>query len=94
MMNNNVLFDCPFCQKDTGGNHAWNCPMNPINVNNNEYQLNYNQYSTQYTWSNNSISKEEEIKFRLKEINRQLERLLQEKSLLEKGIYIKPQIKC
>ena len=83
---NNLI--CPFCQQDTAGNHSWNCPLNPININNKEHQ-----YTTIYTQSNNSISKEEEIKFRLKEINKQLDRLLQEKSMLEKGILLEPQIK-
>jgi hypothetical protein len=32
------IFTCPFCQEDSAGNHAWNCPMNPINVNNKEFQ--------------------------------------------------------
>jgi len=84
---------CSYCQKDSAGNHEWNCPLNPININNNEFQLNHNQYTITYEWSNNSISKEDEINFRLKEVNKQLNKLLNEKSLLEKGIYIKPQIK-
>jgi hypothetical protein len=24
-----VLFTCPFCKKDSAGNHEWNCPLNP-----------------------------------------------------------------
>jgi len=28
---------CPYCQQDTAGNHAWNCPMNPVNINNGEF---------------------------------------------------------
>ena len=30
----------PYCQQDTAGNHEWNCPMNPVNMNNSEWQLN------------------------------------------------------
>lgn len=26
---------CSYCQQDSAGNHAWDCPMNPININNN-----------------------------------------------------------
>jgi len=29
---------CPYCKQDTGGNHAWDCPMNPVNMNNQEFQ--------------------------------------------------------
>ena len=29
---------CSYCQKDSAGNHEWNCPLNPININNNEFQ--------------------------------------------------------
>ena len=36
-MNNNLIWQ--FCLQDIN-NHAWNCPMNPININNNEFQLN------------------------------------------------------
>jgi len=40
---NNLI--CPFCLQDIGnGNHAWNCEMNPINMNNNEFQLNTYKY--------------------------------------------------
>ena len=39
---NNLI--CPFCQQDTAGNHSWNCPLNPININNKEHQ-----YTTIYT---------------------------------------------
>jgi len=52
------ILTCPYCQKDTGGNHEWNCPMNPVNINNNEFQLNTNQITTQFTISNNSINNE------------------------------------
>ena len=34
------MFTCSYCQQDSAGNHTWNCPMNPININNNEFQLN------------------------------------------------------
>ena len=34
------MVTCPYCQQDTAGNHAWNCPMNPVNINNGEWQLN------------------------------------------------------
>lgn len=34
------MFTCPYCQQDTAGNHAWDCPMNPVNINNGEWQLN------------------------------------------------------
>jgi len=37
LQNNNFI--CPFCLQDIN-NHAWNCPMNPININNNKFQLN------------------------------------------------------
>jgi len=38
-MNNNSI--CPFCHQDISvNNHAWNCSMNPVNINNNEFQLN------------------------------------------------------
>ena len=30
-MNNNKLFECPFCY-NTDGNHMWDCPNNPINI--------------------------------------------------------------
>jgi len=78
----NNIFSCPFCQKDTSGNHAYNCPLNPYK----------SQYTVAYQWSNNSINKEDEIKYRFKEINKQLERLQQEKELLEKGILVEPLI--
>ena len=78
----NNIFSCPFCQKDTGGNHEYNCPLNPYK----------SQYTVAYQWSNNSINKEDEIKFRIQEINRKLEKLQQEKELLEKGILFKQQV--
>lgn len=31
-MSYEVLFKCPFCEPDTAGNHAWNCPNNPNNI--------------------------------------------------------------
>jgi len=38
---NNLI--CPFCLQDiSNGNHTWNCEMNPINMNNGEYQQNLN----------------------------------------------------
>jgi len=38
--NNNQII-CQICLQDiTNGNHAWNCAMNPININNGEFQLN------------------------------------------------------
>jgi len=45
---------CSYCQKDSAGNHEWNCPLNPVNVNNNEWQL--NQYTTTKYWFNNPIN--------------------------------------
>ena len=34
---------CPFCLQDiSNGNHTWDCKMNPINMNNGEYQQNLN----------------------------------------------------
>jgi len=41
-------FICPFCHQDISvNNHVWNCEMNPINMNNNEFQnknkIEYNQ---------------------------------------------------
>jgi len=36
---------CPFCLQDiSNGNHAWNCEMNPVNINNNEFLLNTYKY--------------------------------------------------
>jgi len=32
---------CPFCLQDiSNSNHAWNCEMNPININNGEFRQN------------------------------------------------------
>jgi len=37
-MNDNLI--CQFCLQDISvNNHKWNCPMNPVNINNNEFQL-------------------------------------------------------
>jgi len=34
---NNII--CPFCLQDiSNSNHAWNCEMNLININNGEFQ--------------------------------------------------------
>jgi len=34
---NNLI--CPFCLQDiSNGNHTWNCEMNPVNINNSEFQ--------------------------------------------------------
>jgi len=43
---NNLI--CPFCHQDISvNNHAWNCEMNPININNSEFQSeNRTEYST------------------------------------------------
>ena len=38
-MNDNLI--CPFCHQDISvNNHKWDCEMNPVNINNNEFQLN------------------------------------------------------
>jgi len=46
---------CLYCKQDSAGNHEWNCPLNPININNNEFQT-YIPYVNNL--SNNSISNE------------------------------------
>ena len=46
---------CSYCQKDSAGNHEWNCPLNPININNNEFQT---YIPCVNNLSNNSISNE------------------------------------
>ena len=34
---------CQFCLQDiSNGNHAWSCPMDPINMNNGEFQRDIN----------------------------------------------------
>jgi len=34
---NNLI--CPFCLQDiTNNNHNWDCEINPININNNEFR--------------------------------------------------------
>jgi len=51
---NNLI--CPFCLQDiSNGNHAWNCPLNPVNINNNEFQT---YIPCVNNLSNNSISNE------------------------------------
>jgi len=51
---NNLI--CPFCLQDiSNGNHEWNCPLNPININNNEFQT---YIPCVNNLSNNSISNE------------------------------------
>ena len=36
---------CQFCMQDiSNGNHAWNCEMNPVNINNNEFQNNNHKH--------------------------------------------------
>ena len=51
---NNLI--CPFCLQDiSNGNHAWNCEMNPINMNNGEFQT-YIPYINNL--SNNPINNE------------------------------------
>ena len=43
-MNDNLI--CPFCLQDIN-NHKWDCEMNPVNMNNNEFQNeNRIEYST------------------------------------------------
>ena len=63
-MNNNLI--CPFCLQDIN-NHKWNCEMNPININNNEFQSeNHKQFNEMFTNSINlekSIKNHENIKF-------------------------------
>jgi len=46
LQNNNSI--CPFRHQDINvNNHAWDCEMNPINMNNNEFQnKNRIEYST------------------------------------------------
>ena len=46
MQNNNFI--CQFClQNISVNNHKWNCEMNPVNMNNNEFQnKNRIEYST------------------------------------------------
>jgi len=40
---NNLI--CPFCHQDISvNNHAWNCQMNPININNNEFQFTFEYF--------------------------------------------------
>jgi len=58
-MNDNLI--CPFCHQDISVNsHAWNCEMNPININNSEFQSeNHKQYNKMFT---NFINLEESIK--------------------------------
>ena len=46
---NNLI--CPFCLQDISvNNHNWDCQMNPVNINNNEFQFNKN--------NNNNIKEE------------------------------------
>jgi len=58
-MNDNLM--CPFCHQDISvNNHAWNCEMNPVNMNNNEFQnKNHKQYEEMFT---NFINLEKSIK--------------------------------
>ena len=50
---NNLI--CPFCLQDiSNGNHAWNCEMNPVNINNDEFQLNnHKHFNNLFTNSKN-----------------------------------------
>jgi len=65
-MNNNLI--CPFCLQDISvNNHAWDCSMNPVNMNNNEFQSKnnkqFNEVFTNFINLQESIKNHEIIKF-------------------------------
>ena len=74
IMNYEILLRCPYCQPDTAGNHAWNCPLNPINQNNigNTYAkpVIYTTYTTDSTYNETDyiLNKLKQSGNRLKEL--------------------------
>jgi len=33
------MLTCPYCQQDIASNHTLDCPMHPVNINNDEFQI-------------------------------------------------------
>jgi hypothetical protein len=70
-MDYEVLFKCPFCETDTAGNHAWNCPNNPNNV----YKHYIPEVFTTHTYSNGT-SDDIDILYKLKQSGKRLKEKL------------------